>query len=69
MDKKKLPKKIRRALLHAQLDLVELLDFATTVAKTFNKEAALMTIKELQELTGDPAGTDYFDNPESDICQ
>lgn len=50
---------VKRVLLHAQLDIKGLLDFATTVADSYNKDAAIETLKELQQLTGDPAGQEF----------
>ena len=49
-------KHIKKILLHAQLDLVGLLEFATGLNSKYETEGSLQTLKELQELTGDPAG-------------
>ena len=43
-------------LLHAQLDIVMLLEFALGVRDTYDSMAVIATLTELMKFTGDSAG-------------
>ena len=50
-------RRMKQAMVYAQLDLGAAINYAVCIHDSFSVGSAQKTIKELQEFTGDPAGT------------
>jgi len=50
-------KRMKQVMVYAQLDLGAAINYVVGLQDSYSVRAAQRTIKELQEFTGDPAGT------------